>query len=135
MDRRAVSELSACAQIAECYESRADQVGACAPALLACTRCCTLCKYVRLNVWAMRWCSRRAGRLQAPAVMALYSAGVIATEDRNMLAVMIDGLAAEVKEVEALPQEALRRAHPRERCMEDARLERHELIVGCWASG
>ena len=87
------------------------------------------------GVWAFSWCRQRAEHAQVPAVMALYSAGMIATEDRNMLAVMIDGLAAEVKEAEALPQEALRRAHPRERCLEDARLERHELIVGCWASG
>ena len=44
-------------------------------------------------------------------------------------------MAAGVARVEALPHDALRQAHPRERCLEDLRLEQPELVVGCWASG
>ena len=47
----------------------------------------------------------------------------------------MERVAAAVARAEALPHDALRRAHPRERCLEDVRLDRPELIVGCWASG
>ena len=36
---------------------------------------------------------------------------------------------------EDLPQDAMLQANPRERTLEDLRLEQPELIVGCWASG
>lgn len=48
---------------------------------------------------------------------------------------LLDHIVAAVARAEALPHDALRRAHPRERSLEDLRLERPELIVGCWASG
>lgn len=47
----------------------------------------------------------------------------------------IDRVAAAVARAEAGPHDALRQAHPREQpSLEDLRLERHELKVGCWAS-
>ena len=48
---------------------------------------------------------------------------------------LLDRIAAYVARAEALPLDALRAAHARERSLEDLRLERPELIVGCWASG
>ena len=48
---------------------------------------------------------------------------------------LLDRIAADVARAEALPHDALRRAHPREHTLEDLWLERPELIVGCWASG
>ena len=48
---------------------------------------------------------------------------------------LLDRAVAAVARAEALPHDALRRAHPRERCLEDLRLEQPELIVGCWAIG
>ena len=47
---------------------------------------------------------------------------------------LINGMAAAIAR-ETLPHDALRKAHPRERSLEDLRLEQPELIVGCWASG
>ena len=44
-------------------------------------------------------------------------------------------LAAAIARAEALPCDALRMAHPRERMLEDVRLDQPELVVGCWASG
>ena len=48
---------------------------------------------------------------------------------------LVNRMAAAVARAEALPQDALREAHPRERTLEDLRLERPELLVGCRASG
>ena len=48
---------------------------------------------------------------------------------------VVDFAAAAIARAEALPHNELRRAHPRERTLEDLRLERPELLVGCWASG
>ena len=48
---------------------------------------------------------------------------------------LLERMAAVITLTEALPHDALRRAHPRERSMEDLRLKQPELIVGCWASG
>ena len=48
---------------------------------------------------------------------------------------LLERMAVAVARAEAQPQDELRRAHPRERFLEDARLEQPELIVGCWASG
>ena len=53
----------------------------------------------------------------------------------NEFVLLLDRVAADVARAEALPQDALRGAHPRERSSEDLRLEQPELIVGCWASG
>ena len=55
------------------------------------------------------------------------------TVDKFML--LLDRVATAVARAEALPHDALRRAHPRERSLEDVRLEQPELMVGCWASG
>ena len=49
--------------------------------------------------------------------------------------VLLDRVVSAVARAEALPHDALRAAHPRERCLEDVRLEQPELTVGCWASG
>ena len=49
--------------------------------------------------------------------------------------VLVNRIAATIARAEALPQDALREAHPRERTLMDLRLERPELLVGCWASG
>ena len=47
----------------------------------------------------------------------------------------IDRVAVAMARAEALPQDELRRANPRERTLEGLRLEQPELTVGCWASG
>ena len=49
--------------------------------------------------------------------------------------VLLERVTKDVSQLEARPHDALRRAHPRERCLEDLRLEQPELTVGCWASG
>lgn len=48
---------------------------------------------------------------------------------------MMDRVAVAMSRAEALPQDVLRRANPRERTLGDLRLEQPELTVGCWASG
>ena len=53
----------------------------------------------------------------------------------NQWTLLLERVAAAVARAEALPHDALRSANPRERSMEDLRLEQPELVVGCWASG
>ncbi len=57
------------------------------------------------------------------------------SETSNKLVMLIKRMAAAVACAEALPGDALRRAHPRKRWLADARLDQPELIIGCWASG
>ena len=63
----------------------------------------------------------------------LYIQGSSRTGDNAMAT--IDRMAVAMASAEALPQDVLRQAHPRDRTLEDLRLERPELMVGCWASG
>ena len=72
--------------------------------------------------------------LQMKHTLLLYQTRAL-TVTGIQVALMIDGMAAAVARAEALPHDALRQAHPRERTLEDLRLEQPELIVGCWASG
>ena len=59
----------------------------------------------------------------------------VTPETRGKLALLIDHMAEPVARAEALPHDELRKKDPRTRCLEDARLDRPELIIGCWASG
>ena len=61
--------------------------------------------------------------------------GAASSSTGKEFAQLLERVAAAVTFAEALPHDALRGAHPRKRCLEDARLEQPELIVGCWASG
>ena len=78
---------------------------------------------------------RRAGRSQIMRIHALYEPGNAAARSGKDFEELMERVAAAVARAEALPQDALRQAHPRERSLEDVRLDRPELIVGCWASG
>lgn len=71
-------------------------------------------------------------RVRALVVRARL-AGAALTGDEMLP--LVDRIAAAIARAEALPHDALRKAHPRKRTLEDLRLERPELIVGCWASG
>ena len=69
-------------------------------------------------------------------LVALEARGPCSPETRWKVTMLIDGMTVAVMDIEAPPiKDELRRAHPRERWLEDARLERPELIIGCWASG
>ena len=61
--------------------------------------------------------------------------GTASAKPGNEFTILMEHVTAAVSRAEALPHDALRRAHPRERSLEDVRLEQPELIVGCWASG
>ena len=61
--------------------------------------------------------------------------GPVSPETRAKVELLVDRMADCVARRERLPLDELRRDNPRERWLEDARLERPELIVGCWASG
>ena len=77
-----------------------------------------------------------AEHLQMYPLVAPEARGPCSPETRWKVTFLIDRMVMAVMDAEALPtKDKLRRAHPRERCLEDARLERPELIVGCWASG
>ena len=67
--------------------------------------------------------------------MNACSMGTVSPETLDRATTLLTYMAADVTYAEALPCDALRRAHPRERWLEDARLDQPELIVGCWASG
>ena len=66
--------------------------------------------------------------------LALHDMAEPSMRDASECVLLIGRMAADVARVEAGPHDALRQAHPLERCLEDVRLERPELIVGCWAS-
>ena len=79
--------------------------------------------------------SCQAGHLQIARIEASNAAGAAPHEPGDKVKLLFERVAAAVARTEALPQDELRQAHPRERCLEDVRLEQPELIVGCWASG
>ena len=68
-------------------------------------------------------------------MLASTPAGTAFQETRDKAELLLERMAAAVERAEALPQDALRRAHPRKKSLEDVRLEGPELVVGCWASG
>ena len=63
----------------------------------------------------------------------LHIQGSTSTGDNAMTT--IERMAVAMTRTEALPQDVLRQAHPRERTLEGLRIEQPELTVGCWASG
>ena len=67
--------------------------------------------------------------------MDLYDPGTASVRTGNEFVLLLDRVTAAVARADALPHDALRRAHPRERSLEDVRLDQPELIFGCWASG
>ena len=69
--------------------------------------------------------------LQVASTPGLLDAWATSNERKLLLG----RVATAVALVEAMPHDALRAAHPRERWLEDLRLAHPELIVGCWASG
>ena len=73
------------------------------------------------------------GPWQSRHLCALHIQGSVRTGDNAMAT--IDRVAVAMARAEALPQDELRRTNPRERTLEDVRLEQPELTVGCWASG
>ena len=85
-----------------------------------CAACCALTQH---------WVS------QAHRTRGVYSRSTASVPNGNEHILLLNRAVAAVARAEALPQDALRRAHPRERCLEDLRLEQPELIVRCWASG
>ena len=106
--------------------------GECECILLASERsCCTLRIRMLWQACLPRFTWRWA--LQAIHKSASHVQGSVRTS--NKCAAMVVCMAAAVARAEALPQNLLRRAHPRKRTLEDLRLEQPELIVGCWAGG
>lgn len=75
------------------------------------------------------------GAPQVERILDLYDPRTASVRADSEFVRVLDRMAAAAARAEALPQDALRAAHPRERCLEDVRLEQPELTLGCWASG
>ena len=76
----------------------------------------------------------QAAHLQVVCILQSASTGTVSQETGNRVERAIERMATAIARAEALPCEELRQANLRERSQEDARLERPELIIGCWAS-
>ena len=99
--------------------------------------CCTLHHGMRGDInnssLLFTLCYGCAGHPQIGYLADLYYTIAASIQALN-IEVCVKRIAAAVARAEALPFSALQQAHPRERFLEDMRLERPELIVGCWAS-
>ena len=76
----------------------------------------------------------RAAHSQVASILESASPALVSQETANRVKLSVNRMATAVARAEALPFEELRQANLRERSQEDVRLERPELIVGCWAS-
>ena len=89
--------------------------------------CCSFCTLLALR--------SNAGAPQVDRILDLYDPRTASVRAGSEFVRLLDRVAAAAARAEALPQDALRQAHPRERCLEDVRLAQPELTLGCWASG